>query len=209
MSSFSVKEIFLIGWPILSLLLACSVLSGAIILERWVSLRRAAFDRESLLNKLEKLLSENRLDQAITLCESMRKPVGKVIAPLLELSRRHRSADRERLERWAARLLQVEISQLGRYLTVLGTIGSVTPFVGLFGTVVGIIHAFRSIAENAGGGPGVVANGIAEALVATALGLFVAIPAVVGYNLYLRKIERISEDMQLSVDEVTDWLIPR
>ncbi|OGR89426.1 MAG: hypothetical protein A2992_03380 [Elusimicrobia bacterium RIFCSPLOWO2_01_FULL_59_12] len=197
------------AWPILSVLLACSVLSGAIILERWVSLRRAAFDRESLLNKLEKLLSENRLDQAITLCESMRKPVGKVIAPLLELSRRHRSADRERLERWAARLLQVEISQLGRYLTVLGTIGSVTPFVGLFGTVVGIIHAFRSIAENAGGGPGVVANGIAEALVATALGLFVAIPAVVGYNLYLRKIERISEDMQLSVDEVTDWLIPR
>src|ERR1019366_3930006 len=93
---------------------------------------------------------------------------------------------------------------LMRYITGLGTIGSVAPFVGLLGTVVGIIHAFKAIAENAGGGPGVVANGIAEALITTALGLFVAIPAVVAYNLLSRKIERISEDMELCAQEILD-----
>lgn len=205
----ALQQMWMQAWPILSLLLACSIVSGAIILERWVSLTRASFDRETLLNKLEKLLAENRLDTAITHCENMRKPVGRVLAPVLNYARQHRSGDRDRLERWASRLLRAEMSNLGRYLTVLGTIGSTAPFVGLFGTVVGIIHAFRAIAENAGGGPGVVANGIAEALITTAFGLFVAIPAVVSYNLYIRKVERISDDMQLAADEVVDWLSPR
>jgi biopolymer transport protein ExbB len=197
------------AWPVLSLLAACSVLSLAIILERWVSLTRAAFNRESVLNKLRKFLEDSRLEQAIAYCENLRKPIGSVLGPLLEFARQHRTADRERLERWADRSIRVESANLSRYLTVLGTIGSITPFVGLFGTVVGIIHAFRAISENAGGGPGVVAHGISEALVTTALGLFVAVPAVVGYNLYLRKIERISEDMALVSEEVVDWLQPR
>jgi biopolymer transport protein ExbB len=80
----------------------------------------------------------------------------------------------------------------------------VAPFVGLFGTVLGIIHAFKAIADNAGGGPSVVANGIAEALITTALGLFVAIPAVVAYNMFVRKIERVTEDMELCAEEVID-----
>jgi len=205
----ALQQMFAQAWPVMSLLLACSVVSGAIILERFFSLARASFDRENLLNKLEKMLSENRVEQAIAHCENLRKPVGKVIGPLLDYARQHRSADRDRLSHWASRLLRVETANLGRYLTVLGTIGSISPFVGLFGTVVGIIHAFRAIAENAGGGPGVVAHGISEALITTALGLFVAIPAVVGYNLYLRKVERISDDMQLASDEVVDWLAPR
>jgi biopolymer transport protein ExbB/TolQ len=89
-------------------------------------------------------------------------------------------------------------------VTPLGTIGSISPFVGLLGTVIGIIHAFRAIAENAGGGPSVVANGIAEALITTALGLFVAIPAVIAYNAFTRKIDRISEDMELAAEEIVD-----
>jgi biopolymer transport protein ExbB/TolQ len=205
----TLHQIWQQAWPILSLLVACSVFSGAIILERWFSLTRASFNRETLMAKLEKLLSENRLEQAIAHSESLRKPVGRVVGPLLEAVRKNRGTGREQLERWADRLVRVETSNLGRYLTVLGTIGSISPFVGLFGTVVGIIHAFRAISENSGGGPGVVANGIAEALVTTALGLFVAIPAVVAYNLYTRKIERIADDMQLSAEEVIDWVSPR
>src|SRR5205814_2527106 len=164
------------------------------------------FSRERLLNKLEKLLSENRLDQAITYCEDLGKPIGRVIGRLLEMVRQNRALDRDKLERFVDRLVRIEAARFMRYLTVLGTIGSIAPFVGLFGTVIGIIHAFRAISENAGGGPGVVANGIAEALITTAFGLFVAIPAVVGYNLYIRKIERISEDMELASEEVMDWL---
>jgi biopolymer transport protein ExbB/TolQ len=205
----ALQQIWEKAWPIISLLLACSVISAAIILERWASLNRAYFDRDKLLNKLQKFLEDNRIEQAIDYCEGIRKPIGKVLMELLESIRQNRTAGRERFERLANRLIRVESMQLGRYLTFLGTIGSITPFVGLFGTVVGIIHAFKAISENAGGGPGVVAAGIAEALFVTALGLFVAIPAVVAYNMYTRKIERISEDMQLTTEEVVDWLSPR
>jgi len=205
-SPMALQQMWERAWPIISVLLASSVLSGAIILERWVSLTRAAFNREALMGRLRKMLSENRADEAIAHCERIHKPVGRVLRTLLEFSRQIRSTDRERLERLSSRLIRAETSNLSRNLTVLGTIGSVAPFVGLFGTVVGIIHAFRAISENAGGGPGVVANGIAEALITTALGLFVAIPAVVCYNLYIRKIEQISEDLQLSSDEVVDIL---
>jgi biopolymer transport protein ExbB/TolQ len=194
------------AWPVVSVLLACSVISGAIILERWVSLSRANFSRQKLLDKLGKFLSDNRVDQAVEYCEKLGKPIGTVIGRLLEYARQNRAVDRDKLERYVDRQVRAEAAHFMRYLTVLGTIGSIAPFVGLFGTVLGIIHAFRAISENAGGGPGVVANGIAEALITTAFGLFVAIPAVVGYNLYLRKIERISEDMELASEEVLDWL---
>ena len=90
-------------------------------------------------------------------------------------------------------MIRAQVSGLSHFVTALGTIGSVAPFVGLFGTVVGIIHAFKAISDNAGGGPAVVANGIAEALITTALGLFVAIPAVVAYNAFTNKIGRITE----------------
>jgi biopolymer transport protein ExbB/TolQ len=205
-SPTALMEMWQQAWPIISVLAACSIISGAIILERWMSLTRAQFNRESLLGKLQKYLTEGRLDQAQEHCEHIRKPVGRVMGNLLGYARQNRAAGRDRLERAAERFLRVETSSLSRYLTALGTIGSISPFVGLFGTVIGIIHAFRAISENAGGGPGVVANGIAEALITTALGLFVAIPAVACYNLYVRKIERITEDMEVASDEVIDWL---
>ena len=100
--------------------------------------------------------------------------------------------------------MRASAADLHRYITGLGTIGSTAPFVGLFGTVVGIIHAFKAIAENSGGGPGVVAKGISEALITTALGLFVAIPAVVAYNLFTRKIDTIEENMELCMEEIVD-----
>jgi biopolymer transport protein ExbB len=208
-SPMALQQMWERAWPIISLLLASSVVSAAIIMERWMSLSRAHFNREAMLGRLHKMLAENRLDQAVEYCDGLKKPVGKVMRALLDFYRQNRASGRERLERHADRLIRSEAAHFMRYLTVLGTIGSVAPFVGLFGTVVGIIHAFRAISENAGGGPGVVANGIAEALITTALGLFVAIPAVIGYNLYIRKIERISEDMELVSEEVIDWLHPR
>src|SRR5882672_9204042 len=200
----ALQEMWANAWPVISLLLACSVFSGAVILERWFTLRRFDFDRDSVLDRLKKLLSENKRESAVTFAEGLRRPIGRILTYTLQPSAQDRAASREHIERVASRLIQTETARINHYLIVLGTIGSIAPFVGLFGTVVGIIHAFRAIAENAGGGPGVVANGIAEALITTALGLFVAIPAVMAYNLFTRKIERISDDMQLCVDEVID-----
>lgn len=200
----AIREMWANAWPVISLLLACSVFSGAVILERWFSLGRWDFNRDDLLDRLRKLLAENKRESAVTHCESIKRPVGRILAYLLQPSAQDRSAGREHMERVAFRLIRTETASMNHYIIVLGTIGSIAPFVGLFGTVVGIIHAFRAIAENAGGGPGVVANGIAEALITTALGLFVAIPAIVAYNGFSRKIERISENMELCAQEVLD-----
>ena len=200
----SLQEMWANAWPVISVLLICSVFSGAVILERWFSLRRFDFDRDALLDRLRILLAENKRESAVMLCEKLRRPIGRILAYVLLPSAQDRAAGREHLERVAFRLIRTEAAAMNHYLTVLGTIGSISPFVGLFGTVVGIIHAFRAIAENAGGGPGVVANGIAEALITTALGLFVAIPAIVAYNGFGRKVERMSEDMELCAQEVLD-----
>jgi biopolymer transport protein ExbB/TolQ len=80
-------------------------------------------------------------------------------------------------------------------LAVLGTIANVAPFIGLFGTVIGVIRAFQAIAVKASAGPSVVASGIAEALFATAAGLFVAIPAVIAYNYFLKRSRKLSLEL--------------
>lgn len=90
-------------------------------------------------------------------------------------------------------------------LAALGTIANIAPYVGLFGTVLGVMHAFHAISLKAGAGPGVVAAGISEALITTAAGLFVAIPAVVGYNFFLKRARRIS----MEFDRVSALLVYR
>ena len=200
----AVRQMWANAWPVISLLVFCSILSGAIILERWVLLGGAAFDREELLGRLRKLLADRRREQAIAECEHLKKPVGRVLATLLNPPESLRAGGREPLERLADRQIRAITQDLSQYVTMLGTIGSVAPFVGLFGTVVGIIHAFKAIALTGSGGPAVVANGIAEALITTALGLFVAIPAVVAYNVFTRKVEHITENIELCADEIID-----
>ena len=96
--------------------------------------------------------------------------------------------------------------QLKRGLGFLATIGSIAPFIGLFGTVVGIINAFRGIAATGSGGMAAVSGGIAEALVATALGIFVAIPAVVSYNHFLGRLERFQVEMNRGSSQLINFL---
>jgi biopolymer transport protein ExbB/biopolymer transport protein TolQ len=96
--------------------------------------------------------------------------------------------------------------QLKRGLAFLATIGSTAPFIGLFGTVVGIINAFRSIAATGSGGMSVVSGGIAEALVSTALGIFVAIPAVVAFNHFTGKIETFHVEMNRASTQLVNCL---
>jgi len=81
-------------------------------------------------------------------------------------------------------------------LAPLGTIANIAPFVGLFGTVVGVIHAFHAISQKMGAGPSVVAGGISEALITTAAGLFVAIPAVIAYNFFLKRVRRLTIEFE-------------
>ena len=109
----------------------------------------------------------------------------------------HRARPRHELEELLSSKRLEERLKLERFLVVLGTMGNTVPFIGLFGTVMGIIQAFRDLALAGAGGPAVVAKGIAEALVATAGGLAVAIPAVIVYNFFMRKVKSLSVDMEV------------
>ena len=102
--------------------------------------------------------------------------------------------------------LSETLIQLKQGLGFLATIGSTAPFIGLFGTVVGIINAFRNIAATGSGGMSVVSGGIAEALVSTALGIFVAIPAVVAFNHFTGKIETFHVEMNRASSQVLNCL---
>ena len=195
MSSFSVKEIFLLGWPILSLLLACSVLSVAVILERWVYFSKRKIDLKDFLAKIPKVLSSGKdgAQHAASLGE-----------PVISLLRAALGSGGSSLELAMDRAVRMQVTEMEKFVPLLGTVAGAAPFIGLLGTVIGIIRAFKSIAVSGGGGPQVVAGGIAEALTATALGLFVAIPALVFYNYYSTKIRRLTESMEICSDEIID-----
>jgi biopolymer transport protein ExbB len=174
------------AWVLL-LLFGLSVASVAIMLERGWVFFRTPFHENSFVAKLDQLLRQGHWTQAVSLCRGSRALEPQVpLAGLLHLDL-GKDAVQEAMEGERIRLSLL----LEKRLNFLGTLGANAPFIGLFGTVLGIIHAFKDLAltEN-GGGPAVMA-GIAEALVATAVGLLVAIPAVVTYNFFHRRLHVI------------------
>jgi len=178
----------------LVILLFCSVLSITFMIERWWYFRRAQGNGDEILAHIQKLLESGRGDQATAYCQKHTAAVSQVILYGLL----HSGRSRKDLEELLGTKRLEERMKLERYLAVLGTLGNVSPFIGLFGTVIGIIKAFRDLALAGTGGPAIVAKGISEALVATAGGLLVAIPAVIIYNYFMRRAKGIVTDMEVA-----------
>jgi biopolymer transport protein TolQ len=116
-------------------------------------------------------------------------------------------SDKQELRRMLKRYDALESARLERYLHFLATTGSTTPFIGLFGTVWGIMNAFTGIGTSGSASLAVVAPGIAEALVTTAMGLAAAIPAVIAYNYYLSRVNRIIISMEDYSEELVDYIL--
>ena len=158
-------------------------------------------------------LREGKIDEAIKVAERNKKShLAKVVTAGLQEFRVHNPSDipgeqidasRRALERAEA----IVHAELKRGLGGLATIGSTAPFVGLFGTVVGILNAFRGISESKATGLGAVASGISEALVTTAIGLFVAIPAVWMFNYFTNRVEAFDVEMDNSSSELIDYFL--
>lgn len=193
-------QMLLKGGVITMILLGVSVLSWWIIIERAIRFARLKIDVTPFMDKVKKLAAKNDFESAISLCQATPGPVSAVVMAGL----RNRDQEKARIENAMQRELNSEAERMHKYLGILGTIGNVTPFVGLFGTVIGITRAFHDLSLSSGGGPSVVANGIAEALVATAMGLFVAIPAVIAYNLFVRSIDSIETECINAASETAD-----
>lgn len=173
---------------ILWLLLITSVISIGMIIERFFTLTSIGRKNSAFRNRAQELLQSNSLTEL----EDLAKNKNSLPERALNYGLRHAKAQgAEGLAEVFNSFLMIEKPRLEKNLNFLATVGSNAPFVGLLGTVLGIMKAFNDLAANAGGGNEVVMAGIAHALVATAVGLFVAIPAVIGYN-YFQKLVRQS-----------------
>jgi biopolymer transport protein ExbB len=198
-----VLEIINMGGFTMWVLLACSVIDLAILLERLYRYAWARLDRVAFMGLVAKELKAGAFDKAVALCDPARKPVAAVVrAGLLK----HDHGEHE-IAGALDREITLQTAELERFTSVVGTIGNVAVYIGLFGTVLGIVRAFSNISETGSGGISVVIGGVAEALICTATGLLVAVPAVVFYNYFTRRIDGFVTEMEVAGSELKDLLL--
>jgi len=203
MNDVSLIDMMVRGWPVLSILLIMSIFSVTIIVDRVRLIHRFKVNERSFMARLLRILAEQGQVAALEFCRKYDFPIALVSAEILA-----QQGGREAKERAMQHGIQAQIRKLEAMVPVLGTVAGTAPFVGLFGTVIGIIKAFASIAANSGGGPEVVSAGIAEALITTACGLVVAIPALIGYNYCIHMTEVLMTDVELLVFDLIEVLCP-
>jgi biopolymer transport protein ExbB len=197
------------------MLLLMSAISIGLAVERGLRYSVARNQSRMFVQQVTPVLEEGKLDEAISIAVRNRKsPVAGIVATGLEeftSGPPHASSTEliDAAERGLDRSVATIHAELKRGLSGLATIGSTAPFVGLFGTVVGIMNAFRASAPAKAAGIQSVASGISEALVTTALGLLVAVPAVWCYNYFTTKVENFDVEMENSSMELVSYLVRR
>lgn len=181
-----------LDWPVLLPILFCSILVLAVAITRISFYNSNRRDVVKFIQRLQKELSKNNLDAAQTLSEQL----GGVIGEVAEEGLRILAEQKKDFSRSFDISTSLAVRKLEKHLTILGTIGGVAPFLGLFGTVVRILYTFQDLAVQ-GNQSAAVAMGIGSALIATAFGLGVAIVAVILYNSFQSVVKRYEDDFQL------------
>lgn len=190
-------KLFREGGPVMWPLLIFSILGLVFIIERFIALRQAKINVNEFLAKIRKALIANRsIKDATKVCEDYKGPVPSIMkAGLLKYGE-----PKEDVEKTIENAALFEMGRLERNLVWLATIANVSPLLGFFGTVAGMIKSFDALAEAGLSNPGLVAAGISEALITTAAGLAVAIPAQLAYNFFMSKINKFVRDIEISTN---------
>jgi len=193
-----------------------SVYSLSVMIERFLTYRKAKKQSRAYAPKVAKLLKDGKVQEAIKISsgkEVRNSHLAKVLLAGLqeyEYQKETGGGTRDDMMEAAHRAIErataLNVTDLKRGLSGLATIGATAPFVGLLGTVIGIINAFRGMALTGSGGIGAISAGIAEALVTTAVGLFVAIPAVWAFNYLTTRVESFTVEMDNSASELIDYM---
>ena len=198
------------------ILFVMSAWSIGVMIDRYIAFNAARKQSRAFAPAVAGALREGKIEEAIRVAERNKKShLAKVVTAGLQEFRAHSESseipgeDVEASKRALERAEAIVHAELKRGLGGLATIGSTAPFVGLFGTVVGILNAFSEIAKQKATGLGAVAGGISEALVTTALGLAVAIPAVMMFNYFTNKVEAFDVEMDNSSSELVDYFLKR
>jgi biopolymer transport protein ExbB len=169
-----------------------SIILVGIVFERLWTLQRKRVLPQELIKKVSQLAEANQVNAKVIDALEKNSPLGRVLAAALANRNRGRAIMMERVEDTGRHV----VSELERFVNSVGTIASIAPLLGLLGTVTGIINAFKAVMLGGMGDPRMLAQGISEALVCTAGGLTVAIPAYIAHRYLRGKVERIVVDME-------------
>ncbi len=196
-------QVLSMGGFTMYILLACSILSLGVIIDRLIAYgKKSRVKRAAFMDRIKDELKRKDPERALEICRDTDAPFARVVQAGLEKVGRTEKLVTGVMERQIA----IEESKLERLTGIVGTIGNIAVYIGLFGTVLGIIRAFQDISAAGTGGMDVVIAGVAEALITTATGLAVAVPSVVLYNYFSRRVEQFVDDMELAASEAADLL---
>jgi biopolymer transport protein ExbB/biopolymer transport protein TolQ len=208
------KDSSIVGKTVIVLLALMSAWSIGVMIDRYLSFSAARKQSREFAPAVAGCLKEGKIEEAISVAEqNKRSHLAKVVEAGLQEFRAHGVSHElagEQIEssrRACERAEAIVNAELKRGLSGLATIGATAPFVGLFGTTVGIINAFQDMSTAKTAGLAAVAGGISEALITTAFGLFVAVPAVWAYNSFTNKVEAFGIEMTNSSSELIDYFI--
>lgn len=185
-------EFLMKGGVVMIPIALCSLVSLAIFLDRLYHLRRVKIIPPALIEEVEDLIRESKIQEAIFICRRNSSSMSAIILAGISNLGRPRDVIKETIEEVGRR----EVAHLGRFSTVLGTVASISPLLGLLGTVTGMIKVFQVISVQGVGNPGSLAGGISEAMITTASGLVVAIPTLVIYRYFTSKIDTLVMEME-------------
>src|SRR5438105_528372 len=199
---------------IVFVMMIMSIYSLTVMVAKWWNLRKAQKETVRFAPEFSQFLEEDNLTEAIKLAESYKKShvalvLGGALSEVKPLIQDGSVtvSDINSAERAVERNMLLEVTNLKRGLAVLATVGATAPFVGLLGTTMGIVNSFVGMSESSSGGLGAISAGVAEALITTAFGLLVAIPAVWAYNYFTTKIDNLTAEMTYVSKEMIDYLI--
>jgi biopolymer transport protein ExbB len=189
------------GWD-MWLLLALSIVGLAVVIERLVFFASQHGDTKGLLRAIGQKIAADDIDGAIKVCRSQRGMLPRILEFGLQRGEKNRADITDAL----SIALMEHLNALERNLGIIGTIAVIAPFVGLFGTVLGIIRAFQDIALKGNSTPAVVAAGVSEALITTATGLIIAVIAVVFFNYFKTRIKAYNQEMIVAANQMAEML---
>ncbi|MBI4641447.1 MAG: MotA/TolQ/ExbB proton channel family protein [Candidatus Tectomicrobia bacterium] len=195
-------ELIIKGGPVMIPLLVCSVISLGIAIERLFSLRSKKILREDVLTQIEILIREDKIHEATALCKHYESPMTRILFKAIVNHEKEKKEIKEVIEDQGRQ----EAKFLEKYLTILGTIANISPLLGLFGTVIGMIKAFNVIGSQGMGNAAALGGGIAEALITTAAGLIVGIPTLIFHNYFANKAEFLVLEIEKHALRILDIL---
>jgi len=194
-------EIFLKGGVIMWLILGCSIVGLAVSIDRFLMLRKAKINVPAFLVRLRGLIKKGDISGAVSVCMEEKSPIANIVRKGLKKFRFGHDRVKEAIENAGRQ----EISKMEKGLSVLATVAGIAPLLGFLGTVTGMISAFMRIEDLAGtANPSDLAGGIWEALITTAFGLIVGIPALTFYNYFGSAVKRLVGDMETVANDVVD-----